>query len=57
MTRAEKIRKMDDFDLAGMICDTMPGKVCGECQFRDKDTGKCHVMEWLHEEVRDEQTN
>ena len=54
MTRAEKIRKMDDFDLAGMICDTMPGKVCGECQFREKDTGKCHVMEWLHEEVRDE---
>ena len=36
-----------------MICDTMPGKVCGECQFREKDTGKCHVMEWLHEEQQD----
>ena len=51
VTRAEKIREGDDVIMAGEFCDAMPGQDCRQCKFRDQETGRCGIMDYLHEEV------
>ena len=51
MTRAEKIRQGDDVFMADEFCNAMPGNDCNECRFKEKFTGRCTLLEWLHEEV------
>lgn len=57
MTRAEQIRNSDETQLADIICAAMPGRDCGDCDFKERSTGRCKLIEWLQEEIKDEQTN
>ena len=55
MSRAEKIRQMDDSQLADYICDLMPDK-CEQCRFGERigETYGCRLFGYLREEVGDE---
>ena len=51
MTRAEKIRQMDDAKLAGLLCDLIwEAAGCSCCRFNT--AVGCKVKEWLNEEDR-----
>ena len=50
MTIADKIREMDDTELANFICDT--AETCNMCKYRSENG--CTVMDYLHKEVDDE---
>ena len=53
MTRVEQIRCSSDTDVAGIVCEAMPGEDCKLCKFREPATGRCMIMGWLHEEVEE----
>jgi len=50
MTRADKIRQMDDTQLADTICSVMPGENCGSCRFK-AEMGRCSIFDWLREDT------
>jgi len=53
MTRADKIRQMDDQQLADMLC-SLREETCMECYFTKQDQAlprKCGALIFLQEEV------
>ena len=50
MTIADKIRTMDDTELANFICDT--AGTCNMCKYRSEKG--CTIMDYLHREVEED---
>ena len=49
MTRADRIRSMDDVELADYLCESQEYD-CGKCPYWDNGIKKCQVMPYLQEE-------
>ena len=49
VTEGDRIRQMDDVELANYFCEMLPYDSCWECQF--SIDGKCYAAEFLKHET------